>query len=203
MFLIYLYITYLCHELNCMTISSQQAKKNLLKKRKKSATKNQARKKNKTNSEDEEERADFVESITSFKGSSKSGGYKVMVKWGGYEEGNDTSWEPVDELLQQWDCEASEIYAFFRGKISTCPNVPVLISSRGDHLQKKKSAKRKIRKKQEKRNHWIMEKRKQRREQKIKSYVMTSATIGMFQILANIKTKNTFAICRTQQNREV
>ena len=100
--------------------------------------KNQAIKKNKKNSENEEERADFVEQINSFKGSSKSGGCKVMVKWGGYEEGNDTSWEPVNKILQHWDCEASEIYGFFREKKQTCPNVPVFISLIKYHLYKKK-----------------------------------------------------------------
>lgn len=63
---------------------------------------------------DEEELEDLVDAILGFKKSkNKKKGYEVLVKWQGYEEGNDTSWEPVKKLLQQWDCEANEIYVFF------------------------------------------------------------------------------------------
>ena len=63
--------------------------------------------------EDEEEDAEYlVDAILGFKSAGKKG-YELLVKWQGYEVGNDTSWEPAKTFLQQWDCESSEIYDFF------------------------------------------------------------------------------------------
>ena len=64
--------------------------------------------------EDEEEDAEYlVDAILGFKSAGKKG-YELLVKWQGYEVGNDTSWEPAKTFLQQWDCESSEIYDFFK-----------------------------------------------------------------------------------------
>ena len=110
-----------------------------------------------------------MESITSFKGSSKIG-YKVMVKWGGYEEGNDTPWEPVNELLQQWDCEASDIYAFFQRE-----NIDVSKCNGFDFIKRRPFAKEKVRKtkkKEETRKKKALNKGKEKATQGTKNNIL-------------------------------
>ena len=64
--------------------------------------------------EKEEESEDAVEAIVDFKFSKQkgAGGYLLHVKWVGYTE-KDNTWEPMEVLLDGWDCGDNDVYEFF------------------------------------------------------------------------------------------
>ena len=128
--------------------------------------------------EDEEEDAEYlVDAILGFKSAGKKG-YELLVKWQGYEVGNDTSWEPAKTFLQQWDCESSDIYDFFKRE-----NIDVLKCDDFDFIS------RKPRRKQNRR----IKKRNWMGKQEIFNVVI-SATMRKFLKVTETKTKSTSAI---------
>ena len=100
------------------------------------------------------------------------------MKWQGYEVGNDTSWEPAKTFLQQWDCESSEIYDFFKRE-----NIDVSKCNDFDFISRK--PRRKIEQKNKKRN-WMG-------KQEIFNVVI-SATMRKFLKVTETKTKSTSVI---------
>ena len=128
--------------------------------------------------EDEEEDAEYlVDAILGFKSAGKKG-YELLVKWQGYEVGNDTSWEPAKTFLQQWDCESSKIYDFFERE-----NIDVSKCNDFDFISRK--PRRKTEQKNKKRN-WMGKKEI--------FNVVISATMRKFLKVTETKTKSTSVI---------
>ena len=63
----------------------------------------------------DEEQTFKVDAIVAVKKSRMkgSGGFLLLIKWNGYEESENT-WEPMQDMLNGWNCKRHLIYSFFR-----------------------------------------------------------------------------------------
>ena len=79
----------------------------------------------------DEEQTFKVDAIVAVKKSRMkgSGGFLLLIKWNGYEESENT-WEPMQDMLNGWNCKRHLIYSFLGRTKLTLLSVMISILSK-------------------------------------------------------------------------